>query len=56
MQSIHPKQNQNQIIHESNKLCTLQPRTKKTLEMLKIKVISSALSEINSPRVLNEER
>ena len=28
LQSIHPKQNQKQIIHESNKLCMLQTETK----------------------------
>ena len=28
LRSIHPKQNQKQIIHESNKLCMLQTETK----------------------------
>ena len=31
LQSIHPKQNQKQIMHESNKLCMLQTRRKNHL-------------------------
>ena len=37
LQSIHPKQNQKQITHESNKLCMLQTGRKKPLEVLKRK-------------------
>ena len=44
MQSIHPKQNQKQITHESNKLCMLQTGRKKPLEVLKrIKTTFSTL-------------
>ena len=32
---MHPKQNQKQIIHESNILCMLQTGRKKTLKVLK---------------------
>ena len=34
LQSIHPKQNQNQITHESNKLCMLQTGRKKQLKII----------------------
>ena len=41
LQFIHPKQNQNQIMYESNKLGMLQTQ-KKALDVLKIiKTISS---------------
>ena len=36
LKSIHSKQNQKQNKHESNKLCMLQTRIKKQLEVLKI--------------------
>ena len=32
LESIHPKQNQKQIMHESNKLCMLQTRRKATIQ------------------------
>ena len=45
LQSIHPKQNQKQITHESNKSCMLQTGRKKPLEVLtRIKTILSTLS------------
>ena len=43
LQSIHPKQNQNQIMHESNKLCMLQTGIKSPWKC-------------RSPWVLNEEK
>ena len=35
LQSVHPKQNQKQITHESNKLCMVQTGRKKQLEVLR---------------------
>ena len=44
LQSTHSKQNQKQILHESNKLCILQTESKKSLERLKNKSVNRPVS------------
>ena len=56
LQSIYPKQNQKQIVHESNKLCMLQIGKKATRNVKKKKKkVLSTLQETNWPWELDEE-
>ena len=56
LQSVYPKQNQKQIVHESNKLYMLQIGKKATRNVKKKKkTVLSTLQETNWPWELDEE-